>query len=549
MIKHPLLILPLLLIFLFGFILLPEISSGQTYTHSDTLKGSNGGGRDSWHVLKYDLDVKFNYKEKSISGSDKITFRVLKPIDILQIDLQEPLTIDSCPGTTILTKEGNAWFLKPSKNELVSSIQSLCIYYHGKPKIAIHPPWEGGLIWTQDKNKNPWISIACQGIGASVWFPCKDLQSDKADSAEIRITCPDSLVAVSNGNLKEKTSNQDKTNTYDWVVGSPINAYCISAYIGDYRHFSETTDGEQGELNLNYWVLPENFDKAKEQFKDAARMMKALEYWFGPYPFYEDGYKLVDAPFLGMEHQSAIAYGNNYVNGYRGLDLSGTGWGLKWDFIIVHESAHEWFGNSITAEDIADNWIHESFANYAETLFTEYYYGKNAGSEYCLGMRKKIKNDFSIIGPYGVFKEGSVDMYNKGGNMIHTIRQIIDDDEKFRMLLRSINKTFYHRVASSIRLEDFITSFAGIDLSGVFEQYLRTTAIPVLEYKLAEGYLSYRWTSCIKGFHMPVKVTLEKDRYSFIYPTENFQQIKIAIQDIRDFKVDENFYVFSRSVL
>jgi aminopeptidase N len=270
------------------------------------------------------------------------------------------------------------------------------------------------------------------------------------------------------------------------------------------------------------------------------RMMKAFEYWFGPYPFYEDGYKLVDAPYLGMEHQSATAYGNGYTNGYRGTDMSGTGWGMKWDFIIVHESGHEWFANNVTSKDIADMWIHEGFTNYSETLFTEYYYGKDAGNAYVIGTRKRIENDKPIIGPYNVNKEGSSDMYCKGGNMLHTIRQIINDDEKFRNILRGLNKTFYHQTVTTRQVEDYMSQSSGKDLSKVFDEYLRTTMVPTLEYKINNGLLSYRWANVVKGFNMPIKVMLAKDVYTFIYPTENFKEIKIENSDL---KVDENFYV------
>ncbi len=524
------------------FLFLTGLSKAQVFTPADTLRGSIGTGRADWDALKYDLSVRFNYTDQTLNGYNKISYKVLKKNDVMQIDLQEPLVIDSCPGTEIV-KDGNAYFLHSLTGKAIGTINTLTIYYHGKPQIARHPPWDGGLIWTKDKNANPWISIACQGKGASVWYPCKDHQSDEPDSAELHLTCPDTLVAVSNGRLKGKTHNKDGTVTYDWAVSSPINNYDLTSYIGKYIHFAEKYPGEKGDLDMDYWVLPENLEKARVQFKDAGRMMKAFEYWFGPYPFYEDGYKLVDAPFLGMEHQSAIAYGNDYQNGYKGSDLSGTGWGMKWDFIIVHESAHEWFGNNITAKDIADMWIHESFANYSETLFTEYYYGKEAGNAYCIGTRSLIKNDIPVIGPYGVNQEGSEDMYDKGGNMIHTLRQIINDDEKFRMILRGLTKEFYHQTVSSKQIEDYISQEAKMDFSKIFDQYLRTTKIPVLEYKLEKGILSYHWTNCVKGFDMPLKVTLEKNNYRFIYPTEAIQQIKSAIKNENDFQIDKNFYI------
>ena len=550
------------------FIFYSFVSFAQ-YTHADTLRGSNGPARSWWDVTKYDLHVKFNLEDKNISGWNEITFKKISEGSIMQIDLQEPMIIDSVtfykvdfgyPGKYYIkdqtiksnfenSKDGDAFFLK-IPNERISR---LVIYYHGKPQIAIRPPWNGGIIYKRDERNRPWISIACQGLGASVWYPCKDYQGDEPDSAELHITAPSEFVSVANGKLRSKIENKDGTSTYSWAVVNPINNYDIIPYIGRYVNFNEVYKGKKGNLNMNYWVLDYNLEKAKKQFTDAPKMMKAFEYWFGPYPFYEDGYKLVEAPHPGMEHQSAIAYGNHYQNGYyKNGDLSASGWGLKWDYIIVHESAHEWFGNNITTKDIADMWVHEGFADYAETLFTEYYYGKQAANEYVIGLRKRIENDKPIIGPYGVNKEGSVDMYYKGSNMIHTIRQVINDDEKFRNILIGLNKTFYHQTVITKQIEEYISKTSGKDLSKIFDQYLRTTMIPTLEYKIEKarpddrvgrGNLFYRWTNCVKGFNMPVKILTAKDKYNFIYPTESLKQIKFMNNNL---KVDDNFYIYTK---
>ena len=317
-------------------------------------------------------------------------------------------------------------------------------------------------------------------------------------------------------------------------------------YIGKYSHFSEVFKGEKGNLDMDYWVLEENLEKAKKQFTDAARMMTAFEYWFGPYPFYEDGYKLVEAPHLGMEHQSATAYGNGYQNGYSGRDLSGTGWGLKWDFIIVHESGHEWFANNITSKDIADMWVHEGFTNYSETLFTDYFYGREAGNAYVQGIRKLIRNDIPIIGPYLVNKEGSGDMYYKSGNMLHMIRQVISNDEKFRMILRGLNKVFYHQTVTTKQVENYINKESGIDFSKLFDQYLRNTEIPVLEYKI-DGYkLSYRYTNCINGFNLPLKIHFKTDQW--IKPSTNWNTQNLYPEGNTDFSIDPNFYIKTKKV-
>ena len=529
------------------------------YTHADTLRGSNGPGRDWWDVTKYDLHVKFNIEDSTISGRNTIYFKKLKNgYNTIQIDLQDPLIIDSIiyyqrienGQAKVVVKEfvneGNAHFFTFKNDVRFLNQYSITIYYHGKPQIAKRPPWDGGLIWKKDANNNPWVSIACQGLGASVWYPCKDIQSDEPDSAEMHITIPDSLVCVGNGRLRDKINNGDGTATYDWAVVSPINNYCLIPYIGKYVHFGEIFKGEKGDLTMDYWVLDSNLEKAKKQFQDAPRMIKAFEYWFGPYPFYADGYKLVDAPHLGMEHQSATAYGNGYQNGYHGTDLSGSGWGLKWDFIIVHESGHEWFANNITTKDIADMWVHEGFTNYSETLFTDYYYGKEAGTAYVTGTRKRIKNDIPIIGPYGVNKEGSGDMYYKGGNMLHTIRQVINNDTLFRKILRGLNKTFYHQTVTTKQVEDYISLQSKINFSKVFDQYLRTTQIPTLEYK-QDGYqLQYRYIDCINNFRLPLKINFKGQRW--IKPTQAWQTLNLYPEGDNTFSVDPNFYINTKKV-
>ena len=535
-------------------------------THADTLRGTYGPGRDWWDVLKYDLHVKFNIVDSTISGKNIIQLKALKPGSLLQIDLQEPMIIDSIfirsnnnlgskyYGITTkykiaeknIQKAGNAYFLKLKDTLQVKNIHYVFVYYHGKPRIAKRPPWDGGLIWKKSADSSPWVSIACQGLGASVWYPCKDHQSDEPDSAEMHITVPDTLICVGNGRYRGKINNGDGTATYDWAVIEPINNYNIIPYIGKYVHFNEIYKGEKGNLDMDYWVLEENLEKAKTHFADAPRMMKAFEYWFGPYPFYEDGYKLIDAPHLGMEHQSATAYGNKYMNGYLGRDMSGSGWGLKWDFIIVHESGHEWFANNVTSKDIADMWIHEGFTNYSETLFTDYWYGKEAGNAYCIGTRKGIRNDIPIIGPYNVNQEGSGDMYPKSGNMLHSIRQVIDNDEKFRQILRGLNKTFYHQTVTTQQVENYINKESKINFSKVFDQYLRTTQIPVLQYKIEGNAVSFKYDSCVAGFNLPVKVSFGKadKTEQWIKPTEKWQMLMLADwYDKNTFVVNPNFYI------
>ena len=555
-------------ILIFNCSLLIINSVNAQFTHQDTLRGSNGPERDWWDVVKYNITVNPDYIKKEITGEVIIDFKTKATgKKIMQIDLQEPMVIDKVmfDGMDVEIKKDppNVWQLtlldieptmyidkiEGGKGLTKKQYQTIQILFHGKPIEAKRPPWDGGWIFTKDVKGRPWMSVACQGLGASVWFPCKDYQGDEPDlGASLTMNIPDSLVAVANGRLKEKKSNNG-TTTWTWEVKNPINNYNIIPYIGKYVNWKETYEGEKGKLDCSYWVLDYNLEKAKEQFKQVPLMLKAFEYWFGPYPFYEDGYKLIEAPHLGMEHQSAVAYGNGFKNGYRGRDLSGSaaGWGLKWDFIIVHESGHEWFANNITTIDIADMWVHEGFTNYSETLFTEYYYGKVAGSDYCIGTRKLITNDKPIIGPYGVNKEGSSDMYYKGGNMLHTIRQVINDDEKFRAILRGLNSKFYHSVVTTKQIESYISEKSGKDLSKIFDQFLRTIMIPVLEYKFTGDNMYYRWSNCVKGFNMPVKLDGSKD--DWLKATTEWKTVAVTTDILKDgLKIDRNFYIAVKKV-
>jgi aminopeptidase N len=364
---------------------------------------------------------------------------------------------------------------------------------------------------------------------------------DEPDSMLISVTVPSNLMDVSNGRLRSVVKHKNNTATYNWFVANPINNYGVNINIADFVHFSEVFNGEKGKLDCDYYVLRENLEKAKVQFRQAPMMLAAFEYWFGPYPFYEDGYKLVEAPYLGMEHQTSVTYGNGYKNGYLGNDLSGSGWGEKFDFIIVHESGHEWFANSITYEDIADMWIHESFINYSENLYVEYYYGKDAGTEYALGTRRGIRNDRPVIGAYNVNNSGSGDMYPKGGNMLHTLRQIVDDDEKWRGILRGLNKDFYHQVVKGSQIEDYMSEKTGLNLRPVFDQYLRDIRIPVFEYFIKDGKLTYRWNNCVAGFNMPLRIYISDTRMD-IFPTSRFSTIEIGTNSDK-IAVDPNYYV------
>jgi aminopeptidase N len=516
----------------------------RLFTRQDTLRGSITPERAWWDLKFYHLDIKVNPSDSTIFGTNTVVYRVLKSAELMQIDLQEPLNILKAVQNgkeLVFNREGNVYWIRIADLQEPGKTYSLILSYGGKPKISLRPPWEGGISWRRDKNNLPFVASTCQGDGASLWWPCKDHMYDEPDSMLISVNVPSNVMDVSNGRLRSILKLKNKTTTYNWFVANPINNYGVNINIADYAHFSEVFKGEKGNLDCNYYVLKENLEKAKMQFKQAPMMLAAFEHWFGPYPFYEDGYKLVEVPYLGMEHQSSVTYGNGFKNGYHGIDLSGTGWGDKFDFIIVHESGHEWFANSITYEDIADMWVHESFINYSECLYIEYYFGKEAGAEYVLGCRQNIRNDRPITGIYGVNYSGSGDMYYKGGSMLHTLRQIVGDDEKWRAILRGLNRDFYHQVVKGSQIENYLSEKTGLNLKPFFDQYLRDIRIPVFEYFIKDTKLTFRWNNCVAGFNMPLKIFVSGTEKRII-PSAWFTTIDLGIGSAI-IVVDPNYYV------
>ncbi|EDP70244.1 aminopeptidase N [Flavobacteriales bacterium ALC-1] len=515
------------------------------FTRQDTLRGSITPEREWWDLTYYHLDIEVKPDEKFISGKNTIQYKVLESKQVMQIDLQEPMEItkvtqDGKP--CVIKREGNVFYVFLLEEQNIGDINSVEIYYKGKPKEAKRAPWDGGFSWKKDQNGKHFIATSCQGLGASVWWPNKDHMYDEVDSMLISVTNPKGLMNVSNGRLRKLVKNDNNTVTTHWFVNNPINNYGVNVNIGDYANFSEVYQGEKGDLDMDYWVLKDNIEKAKEHFKDAPKMMKAFEHWFGPYPFYEDSFKLVEVPYLGMEHQSSVTYGNQYKKGYLGNDLSRTGWGLKWDFIIIHEAGHEWFANNITNKDAADMWIHEGFTAYSENLFLDYHYGKKASADYVIGTRGNIQNDRPLIGYYNVNKEGSSDMYYKGANMLHTLRQLIENDDKWRQILRGLNKYFYHQTVTTKQIEDYISEQSGIDLTEFFNQYLRDTRIPKFEFKIEDGQLKYHYTNAVKGFDMPIQIEIG-DETQWIYPKEEWQSMPFTGSEL---EVVRDFYVMSK---
>jgi aminopeptidase N len=523
------------------------------WTRADTLRGSlTAPERTWWDVTFYDLHVKVSPPDSSISGVNRISYRVREPGTVLQVDLKVPLEVDSMVQDrrrVPFRREGDAFFATLPAAPKVGEVKTLAVHYHGEPQPAKRPPWDGGFSWGTDSLGRPWVVTTDQGIGASIWWPNKDTQADEPDSQRVAITVPQPMVNVSNGRLRSTKKHKDGTSTYEWFVTNPINNYAIAVAAGSYAHWSERYEGEAGTLTLDFWPLDYHLEAAKRQWVQARSTLQCFEHWFGPYPWYEDGYKLIEVSNNGMEHQSAVSYGNGFANGYRGRDASKTGLGLEWDFIIVHETAHEWWGNNITTQDLADMWVHESFANYAESLYTECLFGKEAGARYAVGNRSWIRNDRPIVpAAYGVNAQGSGDMYPKGGQMLHTIRQLVNDDAKWRDILRGLNATFRHRTVTGREVQDYMSAQAGIDLSRVFAQYLTTTQVPALEYRLAGDTLSYRWADVVPGFDMPVEVAAGDGAWVRLRPTETWQATALPGATPATFKVNPDFYVTARPV-
>lgn len=527
-------------------------------TRADTLRGTLTPLRTCYDINYYHLDVKFDIANKFISGSNQFKFRATEDFTKLQFDLYANLKVEKViyKGKELpYTREFNAVFVTFPSTITKGSKDEFTVYYSGNPTIPKRAPWDGGVVYTTDSLGRPFVATACQGAGASIWWPNKDHQDDEVDSMLISISVPKGLIDVSNGRLRKTTDLKNGYTRFDWFVGNPINNYGVAANIGNYTHLGEVYAGEKGKLTTDFWVLSYNAEKAKKHFDaNVPRMLKAFEYWFGPYPWYKDGYKLIEAPFLGMEHQSGVAYGNHYVNGYyddeekgkeKGIDMSGTGLGLNFDYIIIHESGHEWFGNNITSKDMADMWIHESFTDYAESLFVENTTNKENGQKYVHGQRMGITNDRPIVGPYNVNKEGSEDMYPKGAVLLNMIRTMINDDEKWRGILKGLNKTFYHQTVTYEDITKYISDQSGISLLPVFDQYLHYSDLPVIEFMTIEGVLYAKWNASADGFNMPLRVRVKGGEYVFIKPLKGqFTPVNIRGITKENLEVDLfNYYV------
>jgi aminopeptidase N len=495
-------------------------------TRADILRGAYGQYRANNDLLYYHLDVRVDPEKKFLSGKNTIRFKMLKDDTRIQLDLHAALQVDKILlGTTELKyeREFGAVFVDFPQTLRAGRIYSIDFYYSGNP---LETGRFGGIAFRRDPAGRPWINTACEGIGASIWWPNKDQWRDEVESMEISVSIPNDLVDVSNGKFMGKTDLGDGYTRWDWLVHYPINNYDVSLNIGKYEHFSD----KLGDLPLDYYALPEDLDKAKKQFAQAKGMLQAFQHYFGEYPFKKDGYKLIEAPYSGMEHQSAVTYGNHFANGYLERDWTGVGISLRFDFIIIHESGHEWFGNSITAADPSDMWIHEGWTTYLECLYVEYMYGHGDYLKYVNAYKTKVKNAKPIIAERGINAEPPQDQYFKGALFLNTLRSVVDDDARWFKLIHDLYQHFKYKNIMTEDMVQFFNQKTGKDLTPIFNQYLRHTAIPLLELKFntEEGTVSYRWKVDEPGFAMPVRVG-KKDGWQIIEATTDWQTMKTPL--------------------
>ncbi|MEO6169214.1 MAG: M1 family metallopeptidase [Chitinophagales bacterium] len=528
----------------------------QTNTHSgftkaDSLRGMLTPMRSCYDVTFYDLKMKIDIKRHLIAGSNSIQYIVMQDFDSLQIDLFAKMKIEKivCNGIELnYRRELNAVVVKFTETQKRGSNGGITVYYSGVPQIAKSPPWDGGFVWKRDAHGIDWVGVSCEGTGASLWWPCKDHLSDEPDSMALSFTVPSGLTCVSNGTLRQKKANEDGTSEWNWFVSYPINNYNVTVNLANYSHWEDSYLYESDTLPLDYYVLADNMTQAKEHFEQVKLMLACFEKYFGPYPFPKDGYALVETNYWGMEHQGAIAYGNNYENTKEGFD-----------YIIVHESAHEWWGNNVSCEDVADLWIHESFATYAEAIYVECTQSKEAAVKYLINQRWKISDKYPIIGPYGVnfqATENDNDMYYKGSWMLHTFRNVVNNDSLFFSILKNIQFHFALQTTNTEQLLKYINELAGKDYTYLFDQYLKYSSPPVLEFRThqkgKDTRLEYRWKADVPDFSMPVEVTASY-QYAFgaatksyvrIHPTMQWQTIVLTDLEAKYFDVNtEKFYV------
>jgi aminopeptidase N len=500
----------------------PAAPTPAAPTRASILRGEYGPYRANNDVLFYHLDVRIDPEKKLLSGKNTVRFKMLADGTRIQLDLYANLTVEKillADRPLAYTRELNAVFIDFPETLRSGRTYAIDVHYSGTPTQTGR---FGGFTFGKDPQGRHWIFTACEGEGASIWWPNKDQWRDEADSMDISVAVPSDLVDVSNGRFLRKTDLGDGFTRWDWRVHYPINSYNVSVNIGRYEHFTDT----HGDLTLDFYVQPESLDKARRQFAQAKPMIAAYERWFGDYPFPKDGFKLIEVPYSGMEHQSAVTYGNRFANGYLERDWTGVGVSPKFDFIIIHESAHEWFGNAVSAADVSDMWIQEGWATYLEALYVEHVFGKDDALKYINGYKPKVRNREPIITQRGIHRTPSQDMYFKGALFLHTLRSVVDNDERWWKLLRELFQQFKYQNIMTEDLVQFVNARLGRNLTPIFDQYLRRAALPILQLAFDEKArtVAYRWEADERSFAMPIRVGRPGD-WQVIVPTADWAAI------------------------
>jgi aminopeptidase N len=509
-------------------------------TRADILRGEYGRYRANNDLLHYTLDVRVDPEKRFLSGRNRIRFRMLTDDTRIQVDLYANLNVDRILlGSTPLTvtREINAVFIDFPETLRAGREYAIDFHYSGTP---VETGRFGGFTFSKDPQGRHWINTSCEGQGASIWWPNKDQWRDEPEGMDLRVAIPSDLVDVSNGRLLGKTDLGDGYTRWDWRIHYPINSYNVSLNIGDYVHFGE----KLGELTLDYYVLPPNIDKAKRQFAQARPMLEAYKKVFGEYPFEKDGFKLIEVPYSGMEHQSAVTYGNRWANGYLERDWTGVGVSLKFDFIIIHESAHEWFGNAVSAADVSDMWIQEGWTTYLEAVYVEQLFGYDDALKYLNGYKEKIRNTEPIITQRGIHRSPHQDQYFKGALFLHTLRSVVNDDAKWWALLRDVYQRFKYQNILTEQLVEFINARLNMNLTPIFEQYLRRAQLPTLELSFNDGERSvaYRWRADERAFAMPIRVG-RPGEWRTIEPTTDWKVMPSTIPSEAFQVATELYYV------
>ncbi len=528
----------LLLLAISGGAFVQDNGSQSTASRAQELRGAYGRLRSNNDLLSYHLDLRVDPSRKHLSGKNTIRFRMLEDDARIQIDLYENLDVDKIllDGKELdFGRELNAVFVSFPETLKAGETYEIEFHYSGSPAEQGR---FGGIKFSTDPEGRPWVNTACQGEGGSIWWPCKDQWRDEVESMDISISAPNGLQNVSNGRFQGKEDLGDGFTRWDYRVNYPINSYCVSLNIGAYEHFSE----KFGDLTLDYYVLPESLEDARRQFAQVKPMMEAFYHYFGEYPFPDDGYKLIHVPYSGMEHQSAVTYGNGFTNGYHNRDWTGVGVSTKFDFIIIHETGHEWFGNAVSASDVSDMWIHEGWTTYLECMYVEHVFGYDDALKYTNAYKRKIRNRRPIITQRGIHQTPPQDMYFKGALFLHTMRGVMDDDEKWWALVREVYDSFKFK---NILTEDMVELFNQRyerDMTAVFDQYLRRADLPTLELAFDEeaGKVNYRWQATIEGFDMPIRVG-DPEAWQTIEPTTEWQSMETELSQA-DFAVATDLY-------